>query len=115
MIQPEAIFKKMYPAGPEKPLSLEWKVDPDLPYFNGHFPQSPILPAIAIVDASTYLLQRVLNRPDLKLKDVVAAKFMSPIQPNQVVHIDLQQLKEDEWQIDWKESSRLVATLRVRF
>jgi len=118
MIQPEVVFKKMYPAGNERPHALVWKVDPELPYFNGHFPQSPILPAIAIIDASTYLLQQILNSPNLRVKKVIAAKFLSPIQPNQTVHIELQKQSENEWQIDWKNGAepeaQLVATLRVQ-
>jgi 3-hydroxymyristoyl/3-hydroxydecanoyl-(acyl carrier protein) dehydratase len=118
MIQPEIVFKNMYPAGSERPQALTWKVDPQLPYFNGHFPQTPILPAIAIVDASTYLLQCALGRPDLAVQAVTVAKFMSPIVPDQTVHIELHKEAEKEWQIDWKDGStsagRLLATLRVQ-
>jgi 3-hydroxymyristoyl/3-hydroxydecanoyl-(acyl carrier protein) dehydratase len=118
MIQPSVVFKTMYPEGSERPHAIDWKVDASLPYFNGHFPGTPILPAIAIVDASTYVLQRALDQADLRLKTVAVAKFLSPILPNQQVHIELQKQGENEWQIEWSDTSaaepRLLATLRVQ-
>ena len=118
MIQPAVVFKSMYPEGSARPMAVDWKVDPSLPYFNGHFPGTPILPAIAIVDASTYVLQRALGEPGLRLKAVAVAKFLSPIQPNQQVHIELQKQGEKEWQIEWTDTAqaepKLLATLRVQ-
>lgn len=118
MIRPEVVFKNIYQASASPAQSVEWTVNGDLPYFNGHFPQNPILPAIAIVDASTYLLQRALNQPQLKVKTISVAKFLSPIVPGQTVHISWQKHGEQEWQIEWKENSasgsRLLATLRVQ-
>ena len=118
MIRPEVVFKKMYPEGSGGVLAVVWKVDPELPYFNGHFPQTPILPAIAIVDASTYFLQRALAQPELTVKTVSVAKFLSPIQPGQTVHVELLKQGEKDWQIEWKDGAkeaRLLATLRVQF
>ncbi|MGZ3722805.1 MAG: ApeI family dehydratase [Bdellovibrionales bacterium] len=118
MIQPSVVFEGMYPEGADRPHAIVWKVDASLPYFNGHFPGTPILPAVAIVDASTYVLQRALDQADLRLKAVTVAKFMSPILPNQTVHIGLQKQSENEWQIEWTDGAatapRLLATLRVQ-
>jgi 3-hydroxymyristoyl/3-hydroxydecanoyl-(acyl carrier protein) dehydratase len=117
MITPSAVFEKMYPAGSGRPMELDWKVDPSLPYFNGHFPGTPILPAVAIIDASTYCLQRALDQADLRVKVVDNAKFLSPIQPNQTVHIELQKQGENDWQIEWTDRSeappKVLASLRV--
>lgn len=118
MIRASEVFKGMYPEGRERPHAIVWKVDPNLPYFNGHFPGTPILPAIAIVDASTYVLQRALDQADLRLKAVTVAKFMSPILPNQTVHIEVQKQSETEWHIEWTDGAatnpRVLANLRVQ-
>jgi 3-hydroxymyristoyl/3-hydroxydecanoyl-(acyl carrier protein) dehydratase len=119
MISPAQVFKNIFPKGGVKPTelsSLTWTVAGDLPYLNGHFPNSPILPAIAILDASTYILQQVLAQPQLTVKVVQMAKFLNPIVPGQTVRIAWQSLNEKEWQIDWKDavSENSVATLRVQ-
>lgn len=116
MICPEKIFASINPSSDESVTSVVWKIPSDLPYLNGHFPQSPIFPAVGIVDASTYLLQRVLKRPDLKAISIPAAKFLSPITPQQVVRIEWRLFSENQWLIEWKEesSARLLATLRIQ-
>jgi 3-hydroxymyristoyl/3-hydroxydecanoyl-(acyl carrier protein) dehydratase len=118
MIKADEVFKSIYPEGSARPHALDWKVDPSLPYFNGHFPGTPILPAVAIVDASTYILKRALDQPELRLSAVAVAKFLSPIQPNRQVHIEIQQQGEKDWQIEWSDRAekepKLLATLRVQ-
>ena len=116
MIAPAEVFKEIYPSGAARPLSVVWTVKGDLPYLNGHFPQSPILPAVAIIDASTYLLGRALDQEDLTLKCILMAKFLSPVVPGQQVRIDLASGPDREWQIEWKEevTARVLATLRVQ-
>lgn len=110
MIRPEQVFRTLYPNTP-------WAIPADMPYLDGHFPGTPILPAIGILDASTYYLQRVLDLPELKIKSVSVAKFLSPIVPGQVVRIELVNKGENDWQVEWKENSAssLLATLRVQF
>jgi 3-hydroxymyristoyl/3-hydroxydecanoyl-(acyl carrier protein) dehydratase len=118
MIDTETVFKNIYPESGARPHTVSWTVDTDLPYFNGHFPQTPILPAIAIVDASTYVLQRALNQPDLTVKVVVSAKFLSPIVPAQKVRIEIRDQGGQQWLVEWKEDvpahARLLATLSVQ-
>ncbi|HMN68164.1 MAG TPA: hypothetical protein PKC28_06455 [Bdellovibrionales bacterium] len=92
----------------------EWTVPEDSPYFAGHFPNHPVFPAVAIVDASVYLLTEYLRKPDPR--SVPSAKFMSPITPGQNVRVELKNLNETEWAVEWKDqtSGRLAATLRIR-
>ena len=102
------------PSGP--PFVAVWKVPAHLPYFNGHFPGNPIFPAVGIVDASIYFLRAVLKRPSVYVSHFPIAKFLSPIQPEQTVRIELSPLNEKEWQAEWKDegSQKLLATLRFR-
>lgn len=72
---------------PEK-FSAKWSVSPDLPYFQGHFPDNPILPAIALLDLSKELLQLTLNKT-IQFKSVGSAKFLEPIKPHDTLSIEL--------------------------
>src|SRR4051812_31224464 len=99
MIRPEQVFAELNSAAPGTD-AVVWKVPGDLPYLNGHFPQSPIFPAVGIVDASTFVLQKALDLPTLKIKSIAAAKFLSPITPDQTVRIEWHLFKENEWQVE---------------
>lgn len=116
MINPSTTFHDIYPLQKPATAEVHWTVRPDLPYFNGHFPNTPILPAIAIIEASTHLLQRALENPQLKAKAVLNAKFMSPILPEQKLKITWKSLADDEWQLDWSDETteKLLATLSIQ-
>jgi len=119
MISETEVFAGLFSAeslnqGP--PYTTVWKIRGDLPYFSGHFPGNPIFPAVGIVDASLYFLRAVLQQPHLYVSHFPIAKFLSPIQPEQVVRIELTPLNKNEWQAEWKDegSQKLLATLRFQ-
>lgn len=114
MIREDDAFKTLLvPAQEGPPFAVEWKIPKDLPYLEGHFPENPIFPAVGILDATIYLLKAVLNQPELYVPHIPVAKFLSPIVPEQTVRIELQRLGERDWQADWKDQEKLLATLRV--
>jgi 3-hydroxymyristoyl/3-hydroxydecanoyl-(acyl carrier protein) dehydratase len=80
----------------------QWQVPKSLPYFNGHFPENPVLPAVAILDATGELIRQSLGLSQVTLSGVKSAKFMSPITPGLLLEIDLHRLSETEWQVEWK-------------
>ena len=90
----------------------EWIVAPDSPYFAGHFPGRPILPAVATIEMSLKWLGQRLTRK-LQLKEVKNAKFMSPISPDTKVHVDATMISDFEWRLELseKESGRELASL----
>jgi 3-hydroxymyristoyl/3-hydroxydecanoyl-(acyl carrier protein) dehydratase len=117
MIQPEKLFSHLAPtlsAADSAQGSATWTVPGDLPYFNGHFPGAPILPAIAIIDASLVLLQK--HTPTLNLSSVDAAKFLCPITPGQSVRIEWTAAGEHLWDVEWKKAfdGEVLAELRLR-
>jgi 3-hydroxymyristoyl/3-hydroxydecanoyl-(acyl carrier protein) dehydratase len=121
MIDPRHVFRSLSASPVQGPLTVGttvrtvWNIPHDLPYFNGHFPQSPILPAIAIADASTYYLQQVLAQPEIRIKSIVSAKFLRPILPQQTVALELRRLGEREWQVDWQEEATAQALSTLHF
>lgn len=99
---------------PDGRIVANWHVPVDLPYFSGHFPGSPIFPAVGIVDATLQTLRAQLKNPSLHLAAVSSAKFMSPIVPEQNVTVVLSPVGPGEWQAEWKDESKLLASLRLR-
>jgi len=88
--------------------STSWTVPNDLPYLRGHFPTQPVLPAVAMIDASFELLRqasRETTNPLIPI-GVSSAKFAAPVTPEMQVEITLHQIADDTWQADWREASR---------
>ncbi|MCB1582391.1 MAG: hypothetical protein R3E90_10895 [Marinicella sp.] len=76
-------------------LRLVLELDPELDFFDGHFEQVPILPAVA----QLYIVNKLANQYFLINKGFCGLrqlKFMSPIQPKDPaqLHIQYNPLKE---------------------
>ena len=70
-------------AGPERAGdSLEFSLDvtPDLPVFDGHFPDTPVLPAVAQIDWALRLAREHFPLPS-GFKAAHALKFLRIVQP----------------------------------
>lgn len=80
----------------------EWTPSAALSYFDGHFPNNPILPGVAIIDASIETLRRVLKLEDLRVKSIKTCKFTSPILPNTTVEIAFRETNTHEWHFEWR-------------
>ncbi|MCK4401174.1 hypothetical protein KAW08_02570 [bacterium] len=46
--------------------------------FQGHFPDKPVLPGVCKIQAVIAMLQ-VWEKRDIRLKEIVSAKFLSPV------------------------------------
>lgn len=79
----------------------EWSLGADCPYLNGHFPNQPLLPAVATIDGSIELLRLVLQNPRLNPHSIFNAKFMAPITPGLKMELRLFQVVASKWQVDW--------------
>ena len=74
-----------------------WKVSSDISYFDGHFPNNPILPAIAYIDLCSELLSSSLGKT-IRLKAVNAAKFLESVKPHDDLSIELTPSKiSNDW------------------
>jgi 3-hydroxymyristoyl/3-hydroxydecanoyl-(acyl carrier protein) dehydratase len=70
---------------------FEWKVPGDLPYFNGHFPSNPILPGIAMIDASLEVVRYALSLESAPfIKKLHSAKFTGLVRPDDTVEFTLE-------------------------
>ena len=81
-----------------------WNARQDDPFFDGHFPGRPILPAVATVQHAFQFLRDQLRAPELKLVEVKSAKFASPIVPNTQVQTTAIQKNANEWELELTEA-----------
>ena len=96
-------------------IRREWTIPADLPYFDGHFPEKPVFPAVGIVDASLALVRRESGQEDLQLLGVVSAKFTQILGPGARVVIAAERVQDDQWQLDWSDGAATkFASLRLK-
>ncbi len=60
--------------------SYHVKVNPAHVIFQGHFPDQPVLPGVAMVYLSRFLTERVSGK-SIKLKDASQIKFLNLVDP----------------------------------
>lgn len=81
-----------------------WSAHPQDPFFNGHFPGNPILPAVASVHHAFRFLKEQLAEPGLRLIEVKSAKFSAPIPPNTEVRTEASEVRPQEWHLELTEA-----------
>ncbi|MCC6137787.1 MAG: hypothetical protein IT287_04095, partial [Bdellovibrionaceae bacterium] len=106
----------------EKSVStLNWSIPEDLFYFDGHFPQNPVLPAVAIVDISLAFVQKAHPGITVDLLSVVSAKFSQPLRPLSKTLISAKpavvSAADQEgyfWDVEWKDIESLDVAAQLR-
>lgn len=74
----------------------------NLSYFVGHFPDFPVLPAIALVDINAYFVKNlILRQPNLSIKKIDCLKIKSPVGPQQKISFKISKTDDLAFQIDW--------------
>jgi 3-hydroxymyristoyl/3-hydroxydecanoyl-(acyl carrier protein) dehydratase len=101
MIEPSEVFHfEAFERG-EKSSSAQWNVPADCPYFEGHFPGMPVLPAVGMIDGSLELLKRsgvAFGPQRLSLKK---AKFTGIVRPGMTVKVSVEH-KENRFDVEWR-------------
>lgn len=60
--------------------ATHWIVPPDHPAFAGHFPGTPILPGVVLLDVALQIIART-REIALDLCEISSVKFLSPASP----------------------------------
>ncbi|WP_219093450.1 acyl-CoA synthetase family protein [Pseudomonas sp. UMAB-40] len=68
--------------------SLQLAVPPDLAYFSGHFPQTPVLPGVVQVDWALSLGQQLMDLP-ARFAGMEVLKFQQLVRPGDEVQLHL--------------------------
>lgn len=107
MINPDVVFDlqiRRQIDGENGKFACEWVIPASLPYFDGHFPDGPILPGVGILDASLAAIRRATKDSSIRLSGVKNAKFLSLIRPGMKVSISLER-SEEHWSVEWRAGS----------
>jgi 3-hydroxymyristoyl/3-hydroxydecanoyl-(acyl carrier protein) dehydratase len=117
MIDPQIIFSfPKIESTATGGFRTKWTVPDQLPYFDGHFPGNPILPAVAILDASQEFL-RLAGLPVNPLKlTLKKAKFLALVEPGMNLEISAEPLNA-QWLVRWNnpEAARAQSLCEVSF
>lgn len=110
MINPSEIFDFHELSRTELACSARWVVPNQCAYFEGHFPNNPILPAVAIIDGSLALIQKEASDSFIIKK----AKFLGLIQPGLQVHIQADLRDNTCWDVIWRNSqNEILSSLSI--
>jgi 3-hydroxymyristoyl/3-hydroxydecanoyl-(acyl carrier protein) dehydratase len=116
MINPEEHFKIIHVETLEHESIFSCFVPTDLPYFQGHFKDNPVLPAVALLDLSLAIINSLdssLKRTFLTIK---TAKFSEVIRPLDTLTIRMKSdLPNQSWNLDFfNQNEALVSKLNVQ-
>jgi len=78
-------------------VELSLTIPENLYYFQGHFPQAPILPGVAQLDWVMNYLATYFSTDSEKLVSVDALKFQHIVRPGYRVTLTLEQVKENKY------------------
>lgn len=90
-------------------LRAQWDVPATLAYLEGHFPEFPVVPGVALLDATVEALKNGLSQDGLELKRVYSAKFLRPVTPGLRLQIQLFRIGNERWKAQWTEAEALWA------
>lgn len=93
-------------------VECEWSLPNDHPVFLGHFPAQPIVPGVMLLERALKLLEKSSGHSMLG-KQITSVKFISPVQPDEVVKFQVQHLSASTHQINAYVASRLVAKFSI--
>ena len=113
MINSESLFQ-FEPSSGEGHL-LRWTVPAGLPYCDGHFPQNPVLPAVAVLDGTLLALQLLTGDKTISFAKIHSGKFLNIITPGTALQIRLVRIKEQEWEAEWGSPDTEKIFARLKF
>jgi acyl-coenzyme A synthetase/AMP-(fatty) acid ligase len=91
-------------------LELDLYIDPNLPQLDGHFPDLPIVPGVALVDWATMFAARHLNIGD-GIARSLQVKFRRLIMPGEIVTLVLEhQIDRNRLAFSYQQRAQICAT-----
>ncbi len=85
--------------------------------FQGHFPGKPVLPGVCEIQAVIVMLQ-VWEKRDIRLKEIVSAKFLSPVSHGEELVFNYREQTESNSEVLIKASvtskGKKIAELQLR-
>jgi 3-hydroxymyristoyl/3-hydroxydecanoyl-(acyl carrier protein) dehydratase len=120
MINPEVIFN-FNQVETQKDIQVNekvfsWNVPANLPYFQGHFRDNPVLPAIALLDLSLAMINSLDSNLKRTFLTIKTAKFSEVIKPGDTLLIIIKSdVTNQSYTLDFKnQNETTVSKLNVQ-
>jgi 3-hydroxyacyl-[acyl-carrier-protein] dehydratase len=84
-------------------------ISADHPAYAGHFPGSPILPGVVLLDATLRTIERASKRSSARWQ-ITVAKFQSPVAPGEPLTLEHEQLPNGSIHFAIRTTGRAVAS-----
>ena len=85
---------KNFSMNPDRTVTAQAQVPTDCVWFDGHFPNMPILPGVAQLTLVADLLKRSLERP-VAVRSVGRVRFKQMIRPDDTITVNLSPTDKD--------------------
>ena len=99
-------------------IEAEFNYPGELPVFDGHFPDYPIVPGAYCFGIVVYLLKKTLGLPPVPWM-IKKAKFSSPIQPSKkikiIIKLNMEKGKLVSLKANFKNNGLDLANLKIHF
>ena len=96
-------------------VELSLTIPENLYYFQGHFPNIPILPGVTLLDWVMNYLAKYFGTDTTKLISVNALKFQSIVRPGYQITLTLEQIKTNKYGFSYLSSHGQHASGKVVF
>ena len=87
----------------------------DLPYFQGHFPDQPMLPGAVILEISLAFVRFAMDDPRLTVRTARQGKFSAPILPGATYRILAERHPSGGCWVEWREGQADDVIVEVLF
>jgi 3-hydroxymyristoyl/3-hydroxydecanoyl-(acyl carrier protein) dehydratase len=95
-------------------LTFELDLPPGLPYFDGHFPEIPILPAVAQIDWAVRLARAHFD-VSAGFSSLRALKFLRVVQPPAPLTLELKRHSAHAIAFEYSQASAACSSGRIEF
>lgn len=75
----------------ESKVTLSLKVTEQITYFQGHFPDAPILAGVVQLDWAIYYARSLFEITEVEVEEIQVLKFQNVIVPNSIITLRLVQ------------------------
>jgi 3-hydroxymyristoyl/3-hydroxydecanoyl-(acyl carrier protein) dehydratase len=118
MINPENIFlfhdDQSFALNADNEVHINWSVPKDLPYFEGHFPGNPVLPAVALLDLSLVIANRIDSKVKSMFLTIKSSKFSEVVRPKDLLSVRVKRDSTNQsWSMDFTNQNDVIVSKLV--
>lgn len=99
-----------------QPIEINLKLPSDFPYFDGHFPDYPVLPAVAFLDISRFFIVSHFQHIKGHVNNVSNFRIKATVTPKQIILIRIIESDKNNFKIEWLDNNnQQLATMNLTF